>query len=48
MVMDITYIPLGTALSVADGVQVVLTEVTTAVAADDEPSLKTFDWKSIK
>ena len=36
-------VPVATAVSIADGVQMVLAEVTTATLADDEPSLKALD-----
>ena len=36
-------VPVATAVSIADGVEMVLTEVATATPVDDEPSLKALD-----
>ena len=43
-------VPVATAVSIADWVLMVLTEVATATLADDddEPSLKALDWNSSK
>ena len=42
------YVLVATAVSIADGVQMVLAEEATATRVDDEPSLKGLDWNSTK